>query len=140
MKQVALGRKAWLFVSNVAGGERSAKMMSLVSSARRHDLDSRAYIEDVLRQLLEGCTDYERLLPDIWKQSHPEAIRPVPSGGASRQSGPQAIPRRSSSTAKKPANQLTPTPVATVRLPCSPSLMNARPISAYIATRASSTW
>ena len=49
MKQVALGRKAWLFVSNVASGERSAKMMSLVSSARRHDLDSRAYIEDVLR-------------------------------------------------------------------------------------------
>jgi transposase len=75
MKQVALGRKAWLFVSNVVSGERSAKMMSLVSSARRHDLDSRAYIEDVLKQLLEGCTDYERLLPDVWKQSHPEAIR-----------------------------------------------------------------
>ena len=75
MKQVALGRKAWLFVSSVAAGERSAKMMSLVSSARRHDLDSRLYVEDVLRQLLEGCTDYERLLPDIWKQSHPEAIR-----------------------------------------------------------------
>ena len=75
MKQVALGRKAWLFVSNVASGERSAKMMSLVSSARRHDLDSRAYIEDVLRQLLEGCTDYQDLLPDIWKRSHPESIR-----------------------------------------------------------------
>jgi len=75
MKQVALGRKAWLFVSNVVSGERSAKMMSLVSSARRHDLDSRAYIEDVLKQLLEGCTDYGRLLPDIWKRTHPEAIR-----------------------------------------------------------------
>ena len=75
MKQVALGRKAWLFVSSVSGGERSAKMMSLVSSARRHDLDSRQYVENVLRQLLEGCTDYELLLPDIWKQSHPEAIR-----------------------------------------------------------------
>jgi len=75
MKQVALGRKAWLFVSSVAGGERSAKMMSLVSSARRHDLDSRLYIEDVLQQLLAGSTDYEHLLPDIWKQSHPEAIR-----------------------------------------------------------------
>ena len=75
MKQVALGRKAWLFVSNVISGERSAKMMSLVSSARRHDLDSRAYIEDVLKQLLDGCTDYDRLLPDAWKQSHPEAIR-----------------------------------------------------------------
>ena len=75
MKQVALGRKAWLFVSNVESGERSAKMMSLVSSARRHDLDTRAYIKDVLQQLLDGSTDYESLLPDVWKQSHPASIR-----------------------------------------------------------------
>lgn len=75
MKQVALGRKAWLFVSGVSGGERSAKMMSLVSSARRHDLDSRLYIQDILSQLLAGSTDYTSMLPDVWKQSHPEAIR-----------------------------------------------------------------
>lgn len=59
----------------VAGGERSAKMMSLVSSARRHDLDSRQYIQDTLAQLLAGSTDYVSMLPDVWKQSHPEAIR-----------------------------------------------------------------
>ena len=75
MRQVALGRKAWLFVSSVAGGERSAKMMTLVSSARRHDLDSRHYIQDILTQLLDGRTDHENMLPDVWKQSHPEAIR-----------------------------------------------------------------
>ena len=75
MKQVALGRKAWLFVGNVAAGEQSAMMMSLVSSARRHDLEVWLYLKDVLDQLLAGSTDYHRLLPDIWKQSHPEAIR-----------------------------------------------------------------
>jgi len=75
MKQVALGRKAWLFVSNPTWGERSARMMSLVSSARRHDIDSRAYLQDVLSQLLDGSTDYESLLPDVWKRSHPEAVR-----------------------------------------------------------------
>ena len=75
MKQVALGRKAWLFVSNVSSGERRAKMMSLVSSARRHDLDVRAYIEDILEQLLSGVTDYESLLPDAWAKSHPHHIR-----------------------------------------------------------------
>jgi hypothetical protein len=75
MKQVALGRKAWLFVSNVSAGERSAKMMSLVSSAKRHDLDVAAYIEDVLTQLLAGSTDYPSLLPDRWKESHPAAVR-----------------------------------------------------------------
>jgi len=59
----------------VAGGEQSAMMMTLVSSARRHDLDVGAYVKDVLDQLLAGSTDYHRLLPDVWKQSHPEAIR-----------------------------------------------------------------
>jgi transposase len=75
MKQVAMGRKAWLFVGNVEAGERSAMMMSLVSSAKRHDLDVWIYIKDVLDQLLAGQTDYEQLLPDRWKLSHPEAVR-----------------------------------------------------------------
>jgi transposase len=75
MKQVAMGRKAWLFVCSVAGGEQSARMMTLVSSARRHDLDVGVYLQDVLDQLLAGCTDYDRLLPDVWKRSHPEAVR-----------------------------------------------------------------
>jgi hypothetical protein len=68
-------RKAWLFVSNVPAGEQSARMMTLVSSARRHDLDVGLYIKEVLDQLLAGSTDYESLLPDVWKQRHPEAIR-----------------------------------------------------------------
>jgi transposase len=75
MKQVAMGRKAWLFVSSVESGEQSAKLMSLVSSAKRHDLDVWAYVKDVLDQLLAGSTDYESLLPDVWKHSHPEAVR-----------------------------------------------------------------
>lgn len=25
--------------------------------------------------MLAGSTDYQRLLPDVWKQSHPEAVR-----------------------------------------------------------------
>jgi transposase len=75
MKQVAMGRKAWLFVCSVAGGEQSAKMMTLVSSARRHDLDVWVYTKDVLDQLLAGSTNYHSLLPDTWKQRHPEAVR-----------------------------------------------------------------
>ena len=75
MKQVALGRKNWLFVGNVAAGERSAMLISLVSSAKRRDLDVWKYVKDVLDQLLEGETDYHKLLPDVWKQTHPEAVR-----------------------------------------------------------------
>ena len=75
MRQVAMGRKAWLFVCNVPAGEQSARMMTLVSSARRHDLDVAFYIKDILDKLLAGSTDYQSLLPDVWKQQHPEAVR-----------------------------------------------------------------
>ncbi|MGI9427332.1 MAG: IS66 family transposase [Bythopirellula sp.] len=75
MKQVALGRKNWLFAGSVEGGERSAGFLTLVSSALRNDLDVWVYVKDVLDQLLAGTTDYEPLLPWNWAASHPEAIR-----------------------------------------------------------------
>ena len=75
MKQVALGRKNWLFIGSVAAGERAADFMTLVSSAVRNDLDVWAYVKDLLDQLLAGSTDYQSLRPDVWKQSHPEAVR-----------------------------------------------------------------
>jgi len=75
MKQVALGRKNWLFIGSIAAGERAADLMTLVSSAIRNDLDVWMFVKDVLDQLLAGSTDYESLRPDIWKQSHPEAVR-----------------------------------------------------------------
>jgi transposase len=75
MKQVAVGRKNWLFIGSVAAGERAADFITLVSSAVRNDLDVWAYIKDVLDQLLAGSTDYHALRPDIWRSHHPEAIR-----------------------------------------------------------------
>jgi len=75
MKQVALGRKNWLFIGSVAAGERAADFFTLVSSAVRNDLDVWAYLKDVLDRLLAGETDYAALRPDTWRQAHPEAIR-----------------------------------------------------------------
>lgn len=75
MKQVAVGRKNWLFIGSVAAGERAADFLTLVSSAVRNDLDVWAYVKDVLDQLLAGSTDYRSLRPEIWKESHGEAIR-----------------------------------------------------------------
>ena len=75
MKQVAIGRKNWLFIGSVAAGQRAADFLTLVSSAVRNDLDVWAYVKDVLDQLLAGSTDYESLRPDRWAQAHPEAIR-----------------------------------------------------------------
>lgn len=75
MREVALGRKNWLFVGNVEAGERSARLMSIVSSAKRHQLDVGLHVKDILDRLLAGETDYYKLLPDIWKREHPEAVR-----------------------------------------------------------------
>lgn len=75
MKQVAIGRKNWLFIGSVAAGERAADFLTLVSSAVRNDLDVWAYLKDVLDRLLAGDTDYAALRPDVWRQAHPEAIR-----------------------------------------------------------------
>jgi len=75
MKQVALGRKNWLFIGSLAAGERASDFMTLVASAVRNDLDVWAYLKDVLDRLLAGETDYEPLRCDKWRESHPESIR-----------------------------------------------------------------
>jgi hypothetical protein len=75
MKQVAIGRKNWLFVGSVAAGERMADLFTLVSSALRNDLDVWAYLKDVLDRLLAGSPDYASLRPDHWAVGHPEHIR-----------------------------------------------------------------
>lgn len=75
MRQVALGRKNWMFAGSVQGGERNASFLTLVSSAVRNDLDVWNYVKDVIDRLLAGSTDYEALLPWNWAASHPESIR-----------------------------------------------------------------
>jgi len=75
MKRVACGRKNWLFVGSMRAGIRNANIMTLVGSAHRHDLDVQMYLEDVINHMNRGTAKPEDLLPDVWKQSHPEAVR-----------------------------------------------------------------
>lgn len=75
MKQIATGRKNWLFVGSVEAGCRAATLLTLVSTCVRNDLDVWSYLNDVLEQILSGSTDYAELRPDVWKRSHPEAVR-----------------------------------------------------------------
>jgi transposase len=75
MRQIALGRKNWLFVGSVNAGYRAADLMTLVSSAVRNDLDVWSYVKGVLDALLAGCEDYASLRPDAWAAAHPEHLR-----------------------------------------------------------------
>ena len=75
MKRVATGRKNWLFKGSVESGERGSRLMTIIGSAIRNDLDVHAYLDDVLRRVLGGETNWSELVPHVWKQAHPEAIR-----------------------------------------------------------------
>jgi transposase len=75
MKRVATGRKNWLFKGSVAAGERAANLMTIIGTAIRNDLDVSVYLGDVLQRALDGETDWAKLSPDRWKESHPESIR-----------------------------------------------------------------
>jgi transposase len=75
MRRIAIGRKNWLFVGSMRSGMRNASMMTLVASAHRHDLDVAMYLESVITHMLRGTSKVDDLLPDIWKQHHPEAVR-----------------------------------------------------------------
>jgi len=75
LRRLTIGRKNWLFVGSASGGSTAASMYSLVSSAARHHLDVWAYVDDCLRQLAGGSSDYESLLPDVWRENHPKSIR-----------------------------------------------------------------
>ena len=55
--------------------ELSCVPFRLSGSAKRHHLDVWMYLRDVLDRMLSGETDYSRLVPDVWKADHPEAVR-----------------------------------------------------------------
>ena len=75
LRRIAVGRRNWLFVGSEDGGERAAVILTVVTSAHRHDLDVWAYLRDVLERLAKGEDNLEDLLPDVWKASHPQHIR-----------------------------------------------------------------
>lgn len=81
LRQLTIGRKNWLFIGSPEAAPRAAVLYSVVASAVRHDLDVWAYLCDVLKRLAsakeekDDDLDLAALLPDVWAQSHPEAIR-----------------------------------------------------------------
>ncbi|MEX0670032.1 MAG: transposase [Pirellulales bacterium] len=75
MKRVAIGRKNWLFIGDIEPGYRAADLLTLVSSAVRNDLDVFVCVQGLLDRLPARETDAHTLRPDVWKESHPEAVR-----------------------------------------------------------------
>lgn len=109
MKQVAIGRRNWLFIGSVDAGNRAATLLTLISSAVRHDLDVGAYLKDVLDQLLAGSTDYASMRADVWRQSHPEHVR-VYRQDERQEASDRRTKRRAMRRLPTPANKDNPAP------------------------------
>ena len=76
-KLMARGRANWLFVGSPRGGETAARLLSLVVTCRRLQMDSFVYLQDVFTRLPGlPAARLEELLPNRWLKSHPEARHP----------------------------------------------------------------
>jgi len=60
-----MGRKAWLFSDTPAGAEASARLYSLIETAKANGIEPYAYLRQVFTELpkAETLADIEALLP-----------------------------------------------------------------------------
>jgi transposase len=69
IKQLVMGRKAWLFAGSEAGARNAAILFSVVVSCKLAGVDPFAYLKDVLRRILTHPADRrDELLPREWKK------------------------------------------------------------------------
>ena len=70
LRGIALGRRSWLFAGSDRGGQRAAKMYSLIVTARMHDVDPQAWLADVLARIAgHPIHRLDELLPWNWKSA-----------------------------------------------------------------------
>jgi transposase len=76
MKRIAIGRKNWLHIGSLAGGQTAAVLFSFTSTCQRLGVEPWAYLRDVLTRLpAMAAGPLTELLPDVWRAAHPEAWR-----------------------------------------------------------------
>jgi transposase len=69
MKRVAVGRKNWNFLGSDDAGKNYAMLLSLISTCKRHNVNSADYLKDVLQTLTDNPNaDIDPLLPQNWKK------------------------------------------------------------------------
>jgi hypothetical protein len=69
LRGIALDRKACLFCGSDRGGERAARMYSLIVTAKLNDIDPQAWLADVLARIAEHpAHKLDELLPWNWRR------------------------------------------------------------------------
>jgi transposase len=74
LRRLILGRKNWLFTWLDYGGERTARILSIIATCIAHDINPRAYLHLVTKLIVRGWpqANLRDLLPDRIVASHPE--------------------------------------------------------------------
>lgn len=68
LREIAVGRKNWLFAGSEKGGEACAIATSLVETAKAHGHDPQAYLANILERLPSTLNrDIDSLLPMAWE-------------------------------------------------------------------------
>jgi transposase len=80
LREIAVGRKNYLFAGSDAGAERAACVYTLVATCVLAGVEPWAYLTDVLEKLASGWPQrrLEELLPPMWKRAR-EAAAQTPS-------------------------------------------------------------
>ncbi len=72
-REIALGRKNWLFAGSDAGGERAAVFYTLIRSAKLNGIEPEAYLREVLTRIGEHpINKIDALLP--WNIFRPATL------------------------------------------------------------------
>lgn len=73
LRGVAVGRKNWMFYGSDHGGRTAAVLSSLIATCKRLDVDSFAYLRDILGRISgHPQTRLAELLPDQWQAAYAE--------------------------------------------------------------------
>jgi transposase len=72
-RNVAIGRKNWLFAGSDEGGRRAAVLYSVIESAKANGVEPLAYLTDLFARIAtHPASRLAELLPDQWKPRKPD--------------------------------------------------------------------
>jgi len=79
LRQVAVGRKNYLFAGSDEGARRAAIIYTVFGTCRLHDVDPWAYVRDVLEKLARGWKQgrIDELLPPAWAAAQTPSAKPT---------------------------------------------------------------
>ena len=78
LRDLALGRKNYLFAGSHAAARRAAALYSLLRTCAQYGVPPLPYLTDVLRKMAAGWPQrrLDELLPDRWQALHGQPVEP----------------------------------------------------------------